>query len=145
MVDALHISVLPQLVQLIMLFVFKINLVIKLFVLVKIPCEVGTVILQRTNRRIQKQNYSKNHSLLSHYLMKMVHADAVFLFTHAIPCLCHTLVSIIQSKSFLIFLYISLLQAQTNILKVYFYFNSHLPAILNEEEVYFEYTFTFQV
>ena len=38
-----------------------------------------------------------------------------------------------------------MLQAQTNILKVYFYFNSHLPAILNEEEVYFEYTFTFQV
>ena len=108
MVDALHISVLPQLVQLIMLFVFEINLVMKLFVLVKIPCEVGTVILQRANRRIQKQNYSKNHSLLSRYLMKMVHADAVFLFTHAIPCLCHTLVSIIQSKSFIIFLYISL-------------------------------------
>ena len=38
-----------------------------------------------------------------------------------------------------------MLQAQTNILKVYFYFNSHLPAILNKEEVYFKYTFTFQV
>ena len=33
--------VLPRLVQLIMLFVFEINLVMKLFVLVKIPCEVG--------------------------------------------------------------------------------------------------------
>ena len=46
MVDALHISVLPQLVQLIMLFVSEINFVMKLFVLVKIPCEVGTAILE---------------------------------------------------------------------------------------------------
>ena len=62
MVDALHMYVLPRLVQLIMLFVFEINLVLRLFVLVKIPCEVGTVILQMVNRRAQKQNYSKNHS-----------------------------------------------------------------------------------
>ena len=80
MVDALHMYVLHRLVQLIMLFVFEINLVLRLFVLVKIPCEVGTVILQMVNRRAQKQNYSKNHSLLSRYLMKMVHADTVFLF-----------------------------------------------------------------
>ena len=80
--------------------------------------------------------------------MKMVHADAVFLFIHAIPCLCHTLVSIIQSNSYLhilIYFFMLQVQAQTNILKVYFYFNSHLPAILNKEEVYFKYTFTFQV
>ena len=80
MVDALHRYVLPRLVQLIMLFVFEINLVLKLFDLVKIPCEMGTVILQMANRRVQKQNYSKSHSLLSRYLMKMVHADTVFLF-----------------------------------------------------------------
>ena len=94
MVDALHISVLPQLVQLIMLFAFEINLVMKLFVLVKIPCEVGTVILQRANRRIQKQNYSKNHSLLSRYLMKMVHADAVFYLNMQHPaCVIHLYLS----------------------------------------------------
>ena len=135
--------VLPRLVQLIKLFVFEINLVMKLFLLVKIRCEVGTVILRTANRRVQKQNYSKNHSLLSRYLIKMVHTDAVFLFIYAIPCLCHTLVSIIQCKSYLILIYFFTLQAQTNILKVHFYFNSHLPAMLNKEEVYFKYTFTF--
>ena len=143
MVDALHRYVLPRLVQLIMLFVFEINLVLKLFDLVKIPCEIGTVILQMANRRVQKQNYSKSHSLLSRYLMKMVHADAVFLFIYAIPRLCHTLVSIIHCKSHLILIYFCTLRAQTNILKVCFYFNSHLPAMLNKEEVYFKYTFTY--
>ena len=43
-----------------MLFVFEINLVMKLFVQVKIPCEeMHTVILQMANSRVRKQNYRK--------------------------------------------------------------------------------------
>ena len=75
--------------------------------------------------------------------MKMVDADAVFLYIYAIPCLCHPLVSIIQCKCYVIPIYFFMLQPQTNILKVCFYFNSHLAAMLNKEEVYLKYTFTF--
>ena len=144
MVNALHMYVLHRLVQLIMLFVFEINLVMKLFVQVKIPsvwsghCNFTDIKQESAETKLQK-----NHPLLSRYLMNMVHADAAFLFIYAIPCLCHTLVLIIQCKSYLILIYFFMLQAQTNILKVHFYFNSHLPAILNKEEVYFKYTFTF--
>ena len=102
----------PQLVQLIMLFVFEINLVMKLFVQVKIPsvwsghCNFTDIKQESAETKLQK-----NHPLLSRYLMNMVHADAAFLFIYAIPCLCHTLVLIIQCKSYLILIYFFMLQA----------------------------------
>ena len=49
-----------------MLFVFEINLVMKLFVQAgRFRFHVKWALLQAANRRVQKQNHSKIHSLLS--------------------------------------------------------------------------------
>ena len=122
----------------------------ELFVQIKIPCEVGTVILQTANSRVQKQTTEK--SFITQALCYEDGRCWCCTFIHICNTLPVSSTCINHSMQILLNTYLFLYVTATNILKVYFHFLSinevHLQSVLHLyfsslsiNEVYFNCTF----